>query len=178
MPQRSHAWTIPAGHSGPPFWPPEQHGRRAAHGRASPGQRVQHGLQLLAHEPHEPVLDVAVGDVEHEDEGGRAGRLTLLQGSRPHTWASSPSTRISRRVKVLARALVSHLGQKVCGTESPPRTRSLMLRKGKSCLSSRVWPGSQKWPHGTVNLTWNNKRKVKLTKSSSKCRHFPWFPAC
>lgn len=48
-------------------------------GRRLPGQPLQHGLQLFADEPHQPALDVGVGHVDHEDEGGRVGRLVLLQ---------------------------------------------------------------------------------------------------
>lgn len=56
----------------------------------------QYGLQFFTNELHESVLDVAVGDIDHEDEGRGARRLVLLQESKDITEMQSLSTYISR----------------------------------------------------------------------------------
>lgn len=47
-----------------------------------PGQVRQQGLQLVTDQPDQTTFDVAVGDVDHEDVGGRVWRLVVLETER------------------------------------------------------------------------------------------------
>lgn len=44
----------------------------------SPGQVLQQSLQLVTDQFDQTAFNVAVGDVDHEDVGGRVWRLVVL----------------------------------------------------------------------------------------------------
>lgn len=60
---------------------PEKLGYRILHfsfASFSPGQVLQQSLQLVAYQFDQAAFNVAVGDVDHEDVGGRVWRLVVL----------------------------------------------------------------------------------------------------
>lgn len=65
------------------------------------GQFLQHSLQLLTYKLHETVLDVTVRNIDHEDEGGRVGRLVLLQESRQSTESNYTACTFDNQIKTL-----------------------------------------------------------------------------
>lgn len=49
-------------------------------GLSVPGQRVEEGLEFLAHDADHPALDGVVGNVDKKDEGRGLRKLVVLFG--------------------------------------------------------------------------------------------------
>lgn len=106
------------------------------------GQFLQHSLQLLTYKLHETVLDVTVRNIDHEDEGGRVGRLILLQESRQSTEIIIKHIYFIIKLKhseTLEGHQMSHLIFRTeHGMKSLSRPQSLMLQNDKGCFPPGV----------------------------------------